>query len=105
MVNWLITALRNHVEIAFFLTLAIGYLLGRLRVGHFSLGAVTGTLLAGVLVAGALEQLARESAVRYRYAWLALGLVALAWLPQRRPDLHRGLRIAVPYRRGATGRA
>jgi putative transport protein len=50
MFDWFIAALRQHAEIAFFLTLAIGYLLGKLRYGGFSLGAVTGTLLAGVLI-------------------------------------------------------
>ena len=50
MIDWLVEALRRHAEVAFFVTLAIGYTLGRLRIGGFSLGAVTGTLLAGVLV-------------------------------------------------------
>src|SRR5690349_20522734 len=50
MVDWLVEALRHHAEVAFFLTLAIGYLLGKLRFRGFALGAVTGTLLAGVLV-------------------------------------------------------
>ncbi len=50
MVDWFIAALRSQAEVAFFLTLGIGYLLGKLHVGGFSLGAVTGTLLAGVLV-------------------------------------------------------
>ena len=48
--TWFVAALRQHAEVAFFLTLAIGYLLGKLHFGGFSLGAVTGTLLAGVLV-------------------------------------------------------
>jgi putative transport protein len=42
--------LQAHPEIAFFLVLGLGYLLGRLALGSFKLGAVTGTLLAGVLV-------------------------------------------------------
>jgi putative transport protein len=42
--------LHAHPEIAFFLVLGVGYLLGRLALGSFKLGAVTGTLLAGVLV-------------------------------------------------------
>ena len=48
--DWAIAALRAHPEIAFFATLALGYLLGKLRIAGFSLGAVTGTLLAGVLI-------------------------------------------------------
>ena len=48
--TWFVAALRQHAEVAFFLTLGIGYLLGKLHFGGFSLGAVTGTLLAGVLV-------------------------------------------------------
>jgi putative transport protein len=40
----------RHPEIAFFLVLGLGYLLGKLSLGSFKLGAVTGTLLAGVIV-------------------------------------------------------
>ncbi|MGE5347495.1 MAG: aspartate-alanine antiporter [Acidithiobacillales bacterium] len=43
-------ALRKNPELAVFLTLALGFLLGRIRIGSFSLGNVVGTLLAGVLV-------------------------------------------------------
>ncbi len=42
--------LQAHPEIAFFLVLGLGYLFGKLALGSFKLGAVTGTLLAGVLV-------------------------------------------------------
>ena len=44
------TALRENPELAIFLTLAIGFLIGRLRFGTFKLGNVVGTLLAGVVV-------------------------------------------------------
>jgi putative transport protein len=43
-------ALREHQELAIFLTLAVGFFIGRLRIGSFSLGTVVGTLLAGVLI-------------------------------------------------------
>jgi len=43
-------ALRKNPELAVFLTLALGFVLGRVRIGSFSLGNVVGTLLAGVLV-------------------------------------------------------
>ena len=46
----LVTALREHPELAIFLTLAVGFFIGRFRVGSFSLGTVVGTLLAGVLI-------------------------------------------------------
>jgi putative transport protein len=42
--------LQAHPEIAFFLVLGLGYLFGKVALGSFKLGAVTGTLLAGVLV-------------------------------------------------------
>lgn len=48
--SWLHAVLQAHPEIAFFLVLGIGYLLGKISLGGFKLGAVTGTLLAGVLV-------------------------------------------------------
>ena len=50
MMTWLQGLLRAHPEIAFFLVLGLGYLLGKLAIGSFKLGAVTGTLLAGVIV-------------------------------------------------------
>jgi putative transport protein len=48
--NFFVDALRQHPELAVFLTLAVGFLFGRLRIGNFSLGTVVGTLLAGVLI-------------------------------------------------------
>ena len=43
-------SLRQNPELAVFLTLALGFLVGRLKVGTFKLGNVVGTLLAGVVV-------------------------------------------------------
>ena len=48
--RWFVTSLRENPELAIFLTLAIGFVIGRVRVGSFRLGNVVGTLLAGVLV-------------------------------------------------------
>jgi putative transport protein len=48
--QWLQGILQAHPEIAFFLVLGLGYLFGKVSLGSFKLGAVTGTLLAGVLV-------------------------------------------------------
>lgn len=48
--DWLTTTLRENPELALFLTLALGFVIGRIRIGSFSLGNVVGTLLAGVLV-------------------------------------------------------
>ena len=46
----IVASLRQNPELAIFLTLALGFLLGRVRVGTFRLGNVVGTLLAGVLI-------------------------------------------------------
>ncbi|HET6370249.1 MAG TPA: aspartate-alanine antiporter, partial [Nitrospiria bacterium] len=48
--NWLTETFRTYPELAIFLTLALGYWLGGIKFGKFTLGAVTGTLLVGVLV-------------------------------------------------------
>jgi len=50
MLHWLIETFRQYPELAIFLTLALGYWVGGLKFGGFSLGAVTGTLLVGVIV-------------------------------------------------------
>jgi len=49
-VDFFVNALRNNPELAIFLTLAVGFLIGRVKFGSFSLGIVVGTLLAGVLI-------------------------------------------------------
>jgi len=42
--------LRHNPELAVFLTLTLGFFIGRLRIGTFTVGSVLGTLLAGVVV-------------------------------------------------------
>jgi len=48
--DWVVKSFQQYPELAIFLTLALGYWVGKLKFGKFSLGAVTGVLLAGVLV-------------------------------------------------------
>ncbi|HPJ72782.1 MAG TPA: aspartate-alanine antiporter, partial [bacterium] len=48
--HWLVDTLRHYPELAVFLTLGLGYWIGNIKIGNFSLGAVTGTLLMGVLI-------------------------------------------------------
>jgi putative transport protein len=50
MFSYIADTLRANPQLAIFMTLAIGYWVGARRFGSFSLGAVTGTLLAGVLI-------------------------------------------------------
>jgi putative transport protein len=49
-VTWFFDTLRHYPEIAIFLTLAIGYYFGKFTFKGIGLGAVTATLLAGVLI-------------------------------------------------------
>ena len=48
--EWIINQLRDHPELAIFLTIFLGFWLGKLRIGKFTLGTVTSVLLVGVLV-------------------------------------------------------
>jgi len=50
MIHYVVTALRENPELAIFLTLALGFVIGRARIGSFGLGNVVGTLIAGVLI-------------------------------------------------------
>jgi len=49
--NHIVASLRNNPELAIFLTLALGFLIGRIKFRSFSLDNVVGTLLAGVVLA------------------------------------------------------
>src|SRR6187549_2284407 len=48
--SYLLTSLREHPELAIFLTLAIGFVIGRIKIGSFKFGNVLGTLIAGVII-------------------------------------------------------
>src|SRR3954449_720843 len=52
--DWLASTIKTYPEIAIFLTLGLGFWLGNLKIGKFSLGVVTSTLLVGVII-GALH--------------------------------------------------
>src|SRR3954469_468041 len=50
MIDWFFATLKQYPEIAIFLTLALGYYFGKFNYRGLGLGAVTATLLAGVLI-------------------------------------------------------
>ena len=50
LVDYFVSALRQNPELAIFLTIAVGFLIGGVKFGSFSLGIVVGCLLAGVLI-------------------------------------------------------
>ena len=48
--SWLVEILQSYPELALFLTLAIGYAIGKIQIGSFKIGTVPGVLVTGVLV-------------------------------------------------------
>lgn len=48
--HWITATLQTYPEIAVFLSLAVGYWIGNIKVKGFSLGSVTATLLAAIVV-------------------------------------------------------
>ena len=48
--NNFIEILQHHPELALFLVLALGFAIGKITIGNFKVGAVLGTLFAGVLI-------------------------------------------------------
>jgi putative transport protein len=50
MVEWFFATLKSYPEIAIFLTLALGYYFGKFTYKGIGLGAVTSTLIAGVVI-------------------------------------------------------
>jgi putative transport protein len=85
-VNYLTNALREHQELAVFLTLAIGFFIGRVKIGSFSLGTVVGTLLAGV----AIGQLNIQVPAVVKYVFFDLFLFTTGY--KVGPQFFRGLK-------------
>jgi len=50
MIDWFVSALRANPELALFLSIGLGFWIGSRKPGKFSLGGVTGSLLAALLV-------------------------------------------------------
>ncbi len=78
--------LREHPEVTFFLVLGIGYVLGKVRLGSFTLGAVTGTLLAGV----AIGQFGVQISSEVKQCFFLLFLFSIGF--RTGPQFFRGLR-------------
>lgn len=86
MIANVVASLRQNPELAVFLTLALGFLLGRVRIGRFKLGNVVGTLLAGVLIG----QLAIEVHPLVKIVFFDLFLFATGY--KVGPQFFRGLK-------------
>jgi putative transport protein len=84
--DYIITGLRQNPELAICLTLAGGFLIGRIKIGSFSLGNVVGTLLAGVLIG----QLDIEIAPIVKIVFFDLFLFATGY--KVGPQFFRGLK-------------
>ena len=82
----LIGVLRHHPEVAFFLVLGMGYVLGKVKLGSFTVGAVTGTLLAGVLIGQLHVQVSGE----VKQCFFLLFLFSIGF--RTGPQFFRGLR-------------
>jgi putative transport protein len=86
LVEWFVKVLHDRPEVAFFLTVMIGYAIGKLRIGSFTLGAVTGVLLAGVLVG----QLGITLPASLKQVFFLLFLFAIGY--RTGPQFFRGLK-------------
>ena len=53
--DWVQPFFQKYPELAVYLALGFGYLIGGIKVGGFSLGGSTGSLLAGLLIGAWLE--------------------------------------------------
>jgi len=93
-VEWLRHFLQGTPEIALFLCLALGYLVGRLRVGPIQLGGVCGTLVVS-LVVGLLD-VSLEDQVRTIAFALFIFALGFSGGPQFFANLNRsGLKLGV----------
>lgn len=84
--DWFIELFRNHPALAVFFTLAVGFWVGKLKVGSFSLGTVTSVLLVGVVVG----QMDIEVGGPLKSVFFLLFLFAIGY--KVGPQFFRGLR-------------
>jgi putative transport protein len=83
---WFVSVLREHPEMAVFLTLAIGYSIGKIKVGAVTLGAVVGVLIVGVVIG----QLGIKVSNDLKTAFFLLFLFAIGY--RTGPGFFSGLR-------------
>ena len=88
LIDWFAQALRTHGELALFLSLAIGYAIGKLKLGSFKVGPVLGCLIAGVLVGQLDIPVSRD----LKYAFFLLFLFAIGY--RTGPQFFSGLKAS-----------
>jgi putative transport protein len=59
--SWLISTLRHYPEIAVYFTLAAGFLIGKIKIGNFTIGSVTAVLLTGIAMGSLGIELSSET--------------------------------------------
>src|SRR4051812_8957116 len=80
--DWLWTTLKTYPEITIFLALGIGFWVGNLKIGKFSLGVVTSTLLAGVVIGAVHGHITISSNVKSTFFLMFLFAVGYSVGPQ-----------------------
>jgi putative transport protein len=86
--EWLANSLRHHPELALFLALAVGYAIGKIKIGSFKIGPVIGVLIAGVVIG----QLEIKVSNDLKSAFFLLFLFAIGY--KTGPQFFRGLRAS-----------
>ena len=82
--EWIFNQLRERPELAIFLTIFLGFWLGKLRIGKFTLGTVTSVLLVGVLV-GQLN-IAVPGPIKSVFFCFSFLPWAIKWVPSSSAD-------------------
>lgn len=89
--SWLATSLQDHLEIAIFLVLGLGYVTSRIHIGLLKLNFVVGVLVAGV----AVGQLGIKPSPALQWSFFVLFLFAIGY--KTGPQFFEGLgRAALP---------
>jgi len=86
--TWFVGILRQHPELTLFLTLAVGYSIGKLRLGSITVGSVVGVLIAGVLIG----QLGVKVSPDLKTAFFLLFLFAIGY--RTGPQFFSGLKTS-----------
>ena len=93
--EWITNLLQHYPELAIFITLALGFWIGKFKIKKFTLGTVTSVLLVGVLIG----QLKIDISGPLKSVFFLMFLFAVGYWATVLPGIEKGRSSSNAFRR------